>query len=65
MQDTGCIPGVRVFRYPGSAFGARYPALGVDPVPGPGSPGAGYPGPGTRYLAPVFEKPAHGVWCRI
>jgi hypothetical protein len=24
-------------------------------------PGARYPIPGTRYLAPVFEKPAHGV----
>jgi hypothetical protein len=35
-MDAGCIPSVRIFRWPGSVFGARCPALGVDPVPGPG-----------------------------
>jgi hypothetical protein len=46
MQDTRCKPGVRVFRWPGSVFGARCPALGVDSVPGPGSQV-----PGTRDVA--------------
>jgi hypothetical protein len=49
----------------GSVLGARYPALGVDSAPVPGTrsqvPDSRYPIPGTRYLAPVFEKPAHGV----
>jgi len=35
MQDTGCIPDVRVFRWPGSVFGARCPAFGVDSAPVP------------------------------
>ena len=63
MQDTGCIPGVRVFRWPGSVFGARCPALGVGPDQVPGIrfqvPGGQYLTPGTRYRVPVFEKPVH------
>jgi len=46
-----------------SVFGARYPALSVDPVRVPG-PRCQYPEPGTWHQPPVFEKPAHGV-CRI
>jgi len=65
MQGTGCRPGVRVFQWPGSVFGARCPAFGVDSAPVPGTRSqvsdSRYPIPGTRYLAPVFEKPAHGV----
>jgi hypothetical protein len=68
MQDAGCKPGVRVFRWPGSVFGARCSALGVDSALVPGTrsqvPDSRYPIPGTRYLAPVFEKPAHGV-CKM
>jgi len=45
-MGTGCIPGVRVFQWPGSVLGARYPALGVDSVPGIGSQV-----PGTRDAA--------------
>jgi len=44
MQDAnpmGAFSGVRP-----SVFGARYSALGVDSVPGIGSPGTGYPGRG-------------------
>jgi len=44
-------PVCAVFRWPGSVFGARYPALGIDPVPGTGSqvPGARYPiGPDAK-----------------
>jgi hypothetical protein len=70
MQDARCRMQTRCARFPvpGSVFGARCPAFGVDsaPVPGPRSqvPDSRYPIPGTRYLAPVFEKPAHGV-CRM
>jgi len=39
---------------------ARFPVAGLGPRRRFGS-GAGYPGPGTRYQALVFEKPAHGV----
>jgi hypothetical protein len=38
MQDAGYKPGVRVFRSPGSVFGARCSVLGVDRVPGPRCP---------------------------
>jgi len=56
-MDAGCIPGVRVFRWPGSVFGARCSALGVGPGQVPGIryqvPGARYPVPdGTRDLGP-------------
>jgi hypothetical protein len=68
MQDAGYKPGVRVFRSPGSVFGARCSVLGVDSAPVPGTrfqvPDSRYPIPGTRYRVPVFEKPAHGV-CRM
>jgi hypothetical protein len=45
-----CRPDVRVFQWPGSVFGARCSALGVDPVPGIGSqvPGIRDLRPGTR-----------------
>ena len=49
MQDTGCIPRVRVFQWPGSVFGARYPALGVGPAPVPG----------TRSQVPGNRNPGH------
>ena len=53
------------FPVPDSALGARYPAFGVGPAPVPGIrsqvPDSRYPIPGTQNLAPVFEKPAHGV----
>jgi len=54
MQDAGCKLGVRVFQWPGSVFGARCPALGVDSVPGIGFQ---VPGPGTwnPYLIPNTE----------
>jgi hypothetical protein len=37
MRSIPCIPGVRAFYWSGSVFGARCSALGVDPVPDPGS----------------------------
>jgi hypothetical protein len=45
MQDAG-----PVCAFPGSVFGARYPAPGVDRVPGPRCqvPDTWYPVPGTR-----------------
>jgi hypothetical protein len=45
-----CRPDVRVFQWPGSVFGTRCSALGVDPVPGIGSqvPGTQDLRPGTR-----------------
>jgi hypothetical protein len=46
-MDAGCRPRVRVFRWPGSVFGARCSVLGVDSVPGIGSQV-----PGTRNLEP-------------
>jgi len=44
-MQTRCA---RVFRWPGSVFGTRCPAFGVDLVPGPR-----YQVPGTWYLTPV------------
>jgi hypothetical protein len=48
-----------------SVLGARCSVLGVDSAPVPGTRSqvsdSRCPIPGTRYLAPVFEKPAHGV----
>jgi hypothetical protein len=51
--QEACIPGVRVFQWPGSVFGARCSALGADPVPGPGFqvPGTRNLEPGTGYLS--------------
>jgi len=46
-------PGRRVSQGPGSVFGARYPALGVDPVPGPRCQIAG-----TRHLVPGTRRNA-------
>jgi hypothetical protein len=53
-------------RFPVSGLPARSSVLGLRPSALIGSrvPGARYPGPGTRYQAPVFEKAAHGV-CKI
>jgi hypothetical protein len=50
-------------RFPVSGLPARSSVLGLRPSALIGSrvPGARYPGPGTRYQAPVFEKAAHGV----
>jgi len=59
-----CIPGVRVFRWPGSVFGARYSALGADPVPGPRCrvPGTRRGNRAIRRKAWLtLRKPAHGV----
>jgi 2-iminobutanoate/2-iminopropanoate deaminase len=54
VQVTGCIPGVCVFRWPSSVFGARCSALGVGSNPVPGIryqvPGSWYPIPGTGSL---------------
>jgi hypothetical protein len=66
MQDTGCrIQDAN----PGCAFSggrARSSVLGIRPSALIRSrvPGARYPGPGTRYQALVFKKPAHGV-CKM
>jgi hypothetical protein len=49
MQDAGCKPRVRVFRWPGSVLGARCPAFGVDSAPVPGTRSQV---PGTRHLVP-------------
>jgi uncharacterized membrane protein YdfJ with MMPL/SSD domain len=58
-------PGVRVFRWPGSVFGARCSVLGVGPAPVPGTrsqvPDSRYPIPGTRNLVLVFENPHMGL----
>jgi hypothetical protein len=50
----------RCARFPVAGLGHRCSVLIRYRVPG-----ARYPEPGTRYLAPVFEKPAHGVCIRI
>jgi len=65
LLSYGRRPDVHVFRWPGSVLGARCPAFGVDSAPVPGTRSqvsdSRYPIPGTRYLAPVFEKRAHRV----
>jgi hypothetical protein len=60
---AGCKPRVRVSQWPGSVFGARCSALGVNPGPGPGSQV-----PGTRDLEPgirrLFSKNSHTGYAR-
>jgi len=60
LQDTGCIPRVRVFGWPGSVFGARCSALGVDsaPVPGTRSRVPGSQDPHPSYPASCILYPA-------
>ena len=53
-------------RSPVGRLGLQSSVLGIRPSASIRSrvPGARYLEPGTRYQAPVFEKPAHGV-CKI
>jgi len=59
MQDANPVCAFSSNQARSSVLGIRPSALIRSRVPG-----ARYPEPGTRYLAPVFEKPAHGV-CKM